>query len=104
MATITVNGEVRELELRDSNGTDFLSDIIGQDPDVTVGETADWVMTEQQFSWWERWARREQRINDRIEELGEHAVEMACKLADLYGFDYELLQDVQEKAFGIEEE
>lgn len=64
------------------------------------GETF-WAMTQDEFDWWERWAEREERIQERAAEIGEEAYEQIAELAVEFGHDFELMQDKEEEVLGI---
>lgn len=100
----TGTNELHELTLM-SSGIDFLFDVMANSGmEMSEREDCEFELDNEETLWWERWARREQRILDRTEELGEEAEAIVAGLAQEYGHDFELLQDETEKALGIEEE
>lgn len=104
MATIirTKDGD-RELSLMSSNGVDFLYEVIGSSTECPRDRhDGAFLMSEEDADWWERWARREQRINDTVEERGEEAEAIVSSLAVMWGHDFEVLQDMTEEALGLE--
>ena len=109
MATKIFNTDTKEivnLELI-TDGQDFLSDVIaGCDHDGSwahseMPDEAQFAMSGEELEWWENWTEREQRINDRIEELGDDAQHAIAGLAADYGYDMELLQEKEEEYLGI---
>lgn len=111
MATKIFNTDTKQtttLELI-CDGQDFLAEVIGgcdqqgryasEDMDTDAAFAVD----SDDLAWWERWAEREQRILDKVEELGDEAQQAIAGLAEEYGSDLELLQDKEEEYLGIEE-
>lgn len=100
----TTTGEIIEAAVK-SDGQDFLCDVMaGSGVEPSERDDADFDLADDETEWWLRWAEREQRINDRANELGEDAINAICGLATEYGYDLELLQDESEKLLGIVEE
>ena len=87
-----------------SNGIDFLLDVMigcGIEPSSDFDICNDFELNHEETTWWLRWAEREQRILDYVEENGEEAEDIVCKLAMDYGYDLEVLQDKTEEVFGL---
>lgn len=100
----TTTGEVHEAELV-SDGLNFLSDVMGNSGvEASDRDDADFELDDDETEWWLRWARREQRILDTANELGEDAINAVAWLAAGYGYDLELLQDKEEELLGIKGE
>lgn len=100
--------EVHELCLRDTRGVDFLNQIIGDfdysDQWLTedMPDNCDFAMTSDEIEWWETWAMRERRINDRLEALGVGELMKVPNFYDQYP-SWEDAQTAYEKYLGIEE-
>lgn len=98
--------EITELEVI-TDGQDFLAEVIGgcdckgEWASADMPDDANFAMSSEELEWWERWAEREQAINDRIEELGDDAQHAVAGLAADYGYDMELLQEKEEEYLGI---
>lgn len=108
MATKIFNTDTKaitELELL-NDGQDFLAEVIGgcnQDGcyfTEDMPEEADFAMDAESLEWWERWAEREQRINDKANELGEEAIKAIVTMA-ADNSDMEYAQDLEEEYLGI---
>lgn len=95
---VTDKGETREITCK-SDGVDLMDDALVEHG-VATGESGEWEMTESEFQWWAEWAFREERIQERANELGEDAIEGIVRLsADID--DPDMLQTAQEKYLGM---
>lgn len=108
----TETGEVHNLELINrESGQDFLSDVIGgcnQSDEWLNGipehrDDVDYAMSAEEVAWWERWASREQRINDiyNASDKGMKA-KISATYAD-YDWDMWLPQDKVFELLGFED-
>lgn len=102
-------GGIHFLWLPDRNGNDILRSIIegcSSDGDEFLAEDmpdgCDFAMTDDDIEWWETWAMRERRINDRLEALGVGELMKVPNFYDQY-LSWEDAQTAYEKYLGIEE-
>ena len=105
MATIfnTTTNTIEEVTLL-CDGSDMMNDIIANNDFEgrwMTEEDADFQMEAGDLDWWKEWARREQRITDMANEIGEEAIDGIAKLGQDYGYDMEVLQDKEEEYLGI---
>lgn len=72
--TILVNGEARELEAIGKNGIEWTNDLLGNyDALHYDNEKEAYIMSEEDFAWWEPVVDMLNEINDLEEELDEGA-------------------------------
>jgi len=99
----TDTGELVEIELiYRKSGADFLFDVIAGCGNLMSGEDGvDFELDGGETAWWIRWAGREQRINDSIDELG--IGDTIPNFYDEYP-DWEDAQTAYEQYLGIQED
>ena len=117
MTTIKIAGtdEIRTLEVFGGGDIDYLADVLGPftvDPDDYDGNgvticidpdvDAEFVMSEDEYGWWEAWCEREERISDAIANADEDMLARHFEVVDEYGHDLEELQRHECELFGIE--
>lgn len=67
MTIFIVNGEERNLELRDGNGIDYSADFIGNnDPGMDIDEDGNYIATQEDFEWWKSTIASHKRMQDMI--------------------------------------
>lgn len=96
----TDTGELVEIALiHGPSGPDFLCDVMGGAGCTLSDEDGiDFALDAEEVAWWTRWAEREQRINDTIEERGlENIIPCFYDGAP----DWESAQDEYEKFLGL---
>ena len=108
----TTTNETHNIRLVDrDSGADFLSDVIGSmnqsdewlDAIPEDREDVEFAMSDEDVRWWERWAEREQRINDEYDKADEAMRERISTTYSDYDYDMELPQDKVFELLGIEE-
>ena len=112
---ITETNDIRTLELMSDNGVDFFADVLGPltvDPDDYDGNgvtictdpdvDAEFVMSDDEFDWWEAWCEREERIADALEHATDEQLVEHASIIDEYGHDFEELQRHECELLGIE--
>ena len=98
----TDTGEIVEIELIDrASGESFLTDVIANSGRCVSGdEGIDFDFSADETEWWVRWAEREQRINDAIDEQGVEGI-IPCFYDE--EADWEAAQTAYEQYLGLEE-
>ena len=99
--------EVHELFLHDTNGVDILQSIIegsGDEQETLddIPDDCDFAMNDDDIEWWETWAMREERINEKLDALGVGEIAKVPNFYDQY-LSWEDAQTAYEEYLGIEE-
>lgn len=107
MALVYITDSESKTELRfEVNCQDIMEDLLAQAEAYDVksdGCESYWVLTEEDFDWWQTWIEREERINAAYDEADEETRKKYERAVIDYGYDMELLQDALEKVLGIGE-
>jgi hypothetical protein len=105
---LLVNGEVRELNIYDSNGIDWSNDLIGNNTDwsqyKTDEDTELKIVDEEFFNWWseyiENYTADEEEMNDLVAEFDLDASDIKLRIADeMDGRDMEQEHYIKQKIF-----
>ena len=72
MATFNVNGQIKKLEMRDSNNIDWSNDFIGNTAHgMGHDEEGNYIATEEDYQWWKDMIAAYQEMESLIEEYKE---------------------------------